>query len=156
MFSSMAQLVMEHGEGLEHVETNDLPIATILEKLDKKRQWSFPVVFNQLNHLRGELLQGRMGCNRKCRDMLVGRLDAAKNEMNKKFGNWDRKHKGISVGLVVSTLDSYASPKWRDPDEKGRVHSRDCSIKSLMQPTFNEIKEEFKKAKLTDFQAKKV
>ncbi|KAM5379181.1 hypothetical protein ACJA88_005741 [Fusarium oxysporum] len=137
MFSSMAQLVMEHGEGLEHVETNNLPIATILEKLDKKRQWSFPVVFNRLNHLRGELLQGRMGCNRKCRDMLVGRLGAAKNDMNKKFGNWDRKHKGISVGLVMSTLDNYASPKWRDPDEKGRAHSRDCSIKNLMQPTFN-------------------
>lgn len=32
MFSSMAQLVMEHGEGLEHVETNNLPIATILGK----------------------------------------------------------------------------------------------------------------------------
>ncbi|KAF5649224.1 hypothetical protein F25303_4761 [Fusarium sp. NRRL 25303] len=60
-FSSMARLVLEHGEGLEHVDTQDLPIAMIFEKLDKQRQSLVPSIYRRLGELRKDLLNRRTG-----------------------------------------------------------------------------------------------
>ncbi|KAJ0154187.1 hypothetical protein HZ326_3407 [Fusarium oxysporum f. sp. albedinis] len=156
MFSSMAHLVLEQGEGSEHVDTRNLPIAVIFETLDKKRELALPFVYKRLSNLRGDLLNSRIGCSPQCRYMLLGALESNKHGMHKALGSWDYEHKGVSVGRVLDALNSFPSPEWKDPKEKGQVHSRDCNVKTLMQPAFDKIREDFKKVKLADFQAKKV
>ncbi|EXL96569.1 hypothetical protein FOIG_10950 [Fusarium odoratissimum NRRL 54006] len=156
MFSSMAHLVLEQGEGSEHADTRNLPIAVIFETLDKKRELALPFVHKRLSNLRGDLLNSRIGCSPQCRHMLLGALESNKHDMHKALGSWDYEPKGVSVGRVLDALNSFPSPEWKDPKEKGQVHSRDCNVKTLMQPAFDKIREDFKKIKLADFQAKKV
>ncbi|KAL5618117.1 hypothetical protein FOVSG1_000339 [Fusarium oxysporum f. sp. vasinfectum] len=156
MFSSMAHLVLEQGEGSEHADTRNLPIAVIFETLDKKRELALPFVHKRLSNLRGDLLNSRIGCSPQCRHMLLGALESNKHDMHKALESWDYEPKGVSVGRVLDALNSFPSPEWKDPKEKGQVHSRDCNVKTLMQPAFDKIREDFKKIKLADFQAKKV
>ncbi|PNP79989.1 hypothetical protein FNYG_06686 [Fusarium nygamai] len=155
-FSSMARLVVEHGEGSEHVDTQDLPIAVIFGKLDQIRKPLVPSIFQRLGELRKDLLNNRTGCGRECRNMMLGTLHADKHDMQKELGSWDYAHKGVSVARVINTLISYPSPEWKDLKEKCSVHSPNCSVKALMKPTFDKIREDIRKIKLADFQAKKV
>ncbi|EWG36152.1 hypothetical protein FVEG_00292 [Fusarium verticillioides 7600] len=155
-FSSMARLVVEHGEGLEHVDTQDLPIAVIFGKLDQIREPLLPSIYRRLEELRKDLLNNRIGCGRECRNMMLGTLHGDKHDMQKELGNWDYAHRGVSVARVMDLLNSFPSPEWKDPKEKCLVHSQNCSVKALMKPTFDKIREDIKKIKLADFQAKKV
>ncbi|KAF5559493.1 hypothetical protein FNAPI_4712 [Fusarium napiforme] len=139
-FSSMARLVLEQGEGAEYVDTQGLDIGVIIERLDKERELLVPFIYRKLGQLRADLLNKH----------------GNKHDMQKELGSWDYAHKGVSVARVLDLLDNYPSPAWKDPKEKCSVHSQDCSVKALMKPTFDKIREDIKKIKLADFQAKKV
>ncbi|RKL46026.1 hypothetical protein BFJ72_g2935 [Fusarium proliferatum] len=54
-FPDMAMLIWKHGEGLDLVKTYDLPLAEILENLDKKRQEAIKTVLGELDNIIGEL-----------------------------------------------------------------------------------------------------
>ncbi|KAF5978144.1 hypothetical protein FCOIX_6124 [Fusarium coicis] len=139
-FSSMARLVLEQGEGAEHVDTQDLDIGVIFERLDKERELLVPLIYRNLGQLRAGLLNKH----------------GNKHDMQKELGSWDYEHKGVSVARVMDLLNCFPSPSWKDPKEKCPVHSQNCSVKALMKPTFDKIREGFENIKLADFQAKKV
>ncbi|KAF5604851.1 hypothetical protein FPCIR_704 [Fusarium pseudocircinatum] len=139
-FSSMARLVLEQGEGAEHVDTQDLDIGVIFERLDKERKLLVPLIYRKLGQLRADLLNKH----------------GNKHDMQKELGSWDHGHKGVSVARVMDLLNSFPSPSWKDPEEKCPVHSQNCSVKALMKPTFDKIREGFENIELADFQAKKV
>ncbi|KAF5720461.1 hypothetical protein FMUND_4283 [Fusarium mundagurra] len=155
-FSSMARLVVEHGEGSEHVDTQDLPIAVIFEKLDKQREPLVPFIYRTPEHVREDLLNWGFGCSYECRSMLFGSLVTGMHDIQKNLGSWDGdEHKGVSVARVMHYWNLIET-EWKDLNEKSPVHSPHCNIKAIMQPTFHKIREDFKNIKLADFQAKKV
>ncbi|KAF4338698.1 hypothetical protein FBEOM_7404 [Fusarium beomiforme] len=156
LFSGMSQLVAKHGEGLDHIETCDLPIVgEILEQLNDKRNSYIGSVFERLHFLGKELGRDRMGCSRKCRNMTLGTVNNNRHDMNKRLGTWNPPYDGVSITDVIDTLKSFGSTDWKDPDEKLPIHPRKCSFESLMQPTYDAIKEDLKKINITDFQRKK-
>ncbi|EXK96548.1 hypothetical protein FOQG_03552 [Fusarium oxysporum f. sp. raphani 54005] len=145
-----------NSEGLDHVDTHDLPIAMLLEKLEKKRKWSLEVFSDRLVFLRAELLARSFGCSDKCRCILLGAIDAAKYDMHKRLATSGPPYSGISIGHIDDIWDYIDLPDCREASEIKRGSPRCCSLQKLMSPTFDKIFDEFGKIKITDFQAKKV
>ncbi|KAF5688932.1 hypothetical protein FDENT_4648 [Fusarium denticulatum] len=155
VFSSMAYLVLEKGEGLEHVSTYNLPIAMILRKLNDKRVWALNLVYRNLGPLRKQLHDGRRACSTQCKYMSLGALDSHREAMKKEFGSWEYTAKDRSVYRVRSLLGKFPSLEWKCLNDKDKAHPKGCSIEGYMESTFKEIEESFTQIQLSDFKAKK-
>ncbi|KAF5676265.1 hypothetical protein FCIRC_7186 [Fusarium circinatum] len=154
-FSSAAYREVYHTQGMDLIDTHDLPVAMLLEKLEEKRKWSFEFFTARLATLRTELRERREGCNHKCRCILLGALDAAEHEVHKQLVTSGLPYDGICISSITTRWEDIDSPDCRDSSERKRGHPRRCGLNKLMQPTLDEIIAEFSKIEITDFQAKK-
>ncbi|KAH7269269.1 uncharacterized protein BKA55DRAFT_531926 [Fusarium redolens] len=98
-FTSAAYREVRNSEGLDHVDTHDLPVAMLLEKLEKKRQWALELFCAKLVTLRAELREGRVGCSHKCRCILLGAIDAAEYDMHQELTTSGPPYSEISIAL---------------------------------------------------------
>ncbi|CVK84799.1 uncharacterized protein FMAN_01726 [Fusarium mangiferae] len=155
-FGKAAYREVYHSQGMDLIDTHDLPVAILLEKLEGKRKWSFEFFTARLATLRDELLELRVGCNHKCRCILLGAIDAAEHEMHKRLMASGLPYDGISISHVAEIWEDIDSPDCCDSSERKRGHPRDCSLRKLIQPTFDEIVAEFSKINFSAIQAKKV
>ncbi|KAG5755434.1 hypothetical protein H9Q69_001894 [Fusarium xylarioides] len=153
-FGRAAYREVYHSQGMDLIDTHDLPVAMLLEKLEEKRKWSFEFFTARVTRLRVKLLEKSLGCNRECRLMLLGAIQEAEDEMHKQLVTSGLPYHGISI----SAIDDIWEHIEESPDcpESKRGHPRHCGLKKLMKPTFDEIIAEFRKIKITDFRAKKV
>ncbi|KAF5971427.1 hypothetical protein FBULB1_9231 [Fusarium bulbicola] len=69
-FHRAAYREVYHTQGMDLIDTHDLPVAMLLEKLDEKRKWSFEFFTARLATLRTELRERREGYidSSDCRD----------------------------------------------------------------------------------------
>ncbi|KAF5647612.1 uncharacterized protein FTJAE_1668 [Fusarium tjaetaba] len=153
-FSRRCYIWARSSQGMDLVDTHDLPVAELLKKLEKKRQWSFDLFTAKLVSLRANLREDLVRCNSKCTCMLLGALDAAEDRMQKKFGISGPPYSGVPMMEIDTFWEDIDSPDCRDSSESKRGHPR-CSLDLLIRPTFDHIVEAFGRIKITDFQAKR-
>ncbi|SCV33221.1 uncharacterized protein FFB14_04396 [Fusarium fujikuroi] len=155
-FNRAAYGHLRYSQGLDLVDTHDLPIAMILEKLAKKREWSLETFSAKLVSLRTDHLDIRAGCDRRCRHILLGAIQDAEYTMHNKLVISGPPYYWISIGEINDIWENIDSDDCRDSREIKRGFPRPCGLKKLMNPTFDEIVAEFSKINIADFQAKEV
>ncbi|KAG9508097.1 hypothetical protein J7337_001657 [Fusarium musae] len=143
-------------QGLELVDTHDLPIAMILEKLAKKREWSLETFSAKLDTLRADHLELGAGCDPRCREILLGAIQAGEYKMNNKLVVSGPPYHWISIEEINDIWEDIDSADCRDRWDIKRGLPRPCGLKKSMKPTFDEIVAEFSNINIADFQAKKV
>ncbi|XEU97720.1 hypothetical protein FSHL1_003006 [Fusarium sambucinum] len=148
-FTQLATLAVQDGLVLTDVTTGDLPIASILENLEAQRKSSITRFIIALAELEKELTNGKVGCNKKCRSMMIGSLILEKQNypdlrLKKKI-----VFKKVSLSELIAAVDAFSSIEWIDPASSSHPHQ--CNLTKFMEPIIKNIQDEIKLLKLSGF-----
>ncbi|KAF4447873.1 hypothetical protein F53441_8623 [Fusarium austroafricanum] len=150
-FSRMAAWYLRTGQGIDLVETYDLPVAAILAKLDLKRRAFINEILTILNAIAKQHRLGKMTCKIfECRAMVYGSMQIGISEMKSANPLLDSPlYKGYSVADVISLVKQFPHTNWRLLSQQS---AHQCSVRSLMAQTFTNIEKGMGQSKLSDFQ----
>ncbi|CAG7561254.1 unnamed protein product [Fusarium equiseti] len=109
--SKTACLAVKNGHGLCHIETYDLPIAGMLDTLDRERVKAIHRLLSELKDLTGKLLGDRLGCHHKCRSLLIGSL-AREYHKSPSLNIKDGKYDGLSLQNAINTRNAFFDVDW--------------------------------------------
>ncbi|KAH7114094.1 hypothetical protein EDB81DRAFT_824085 [Dactylonectria macrodidyma] len=148
---AMTELALRHGEG--PIETPDLPIAGILEKIDEKRQDLIDQLFNALDDLRDSLSKGEDVCSYECSSMLLGSLVKEMYKIRHISPPATRPYNGYSVAGLMQRMSDFRLPVWyslKDLSPKGRnMHC--CNLVKKIQPIVSDVEKKITDFRLEDF-----
>ncbi|GKU20859.1 unnamed protein product [Fusarium langsethiae] len=109
VLSPMSKLLLREGIGLSYIHLGDLPLSSILEKIDAKRQELIGRLMTGLYGLRNELLT-KMSChlgNRRCSTLMLGSLIRKLHKLELLDTPAVTPYSGHSVsGIVAETVES--------------------------------------------------
>ncbi|CEI63875.1 unnamed protein product [Fusarium venenatum] len=148
-FSRLATLVVQDGLALADITTDDLPIATILENLEAKRKSSIVRFINALAELEQKLTHGKLGCNEKCRSMMIGSLILEKQKYPDLILKKEIDCRRVSLSGLITAVNAFSSIEWIDPASRSRPHQ--CNPTKFMEPIIKSVQDDAKLLKLSDF-----
>ncbi|KAM0551759.1 hypothetical protein ACHAPJ_008327 [Fusarium lateritium] len=134
LFSKMARFIVQRGQGLEFVKTNNLPVAAILDKVDEKRREVIDRILAGLDDL-AEKLMNSEGCGHECSSMMLGALMRERKKMNQLDLPLTSPFTGYSVTHVQAMVKGFRSTKWSTPEQRDGVEHQ-CTIQKKMQHLF--------------------
>ncbi|KAF5971426.1 hypothetical protein FBULB1_9230 [Fusarium bulbicola] len=143
-FSNLASFVIEHGEGLDLVNSNELPVITMLEKLDAKRQEYISKIITRLDELTEELLDGRAGCGHRCSSMLLGSLLRERRDLPLLDPELQSPYTGYSVYKYVKKIYAFRVMDWGYMGWVGSATAHRCTILTTMGPLLKTIDDDIK------------
>ncbi|KAF5628783.1 hypothetical protein F52700_7875 [Fusarium sp. NRRL 52700] len=149
-FSKLASFVIEHGEGLELVKSNELPVRTILEKLDAKRQECIAKIITRLNELTEELLDGRAGCDHRCSSMLLGSLLRERRDLPLLDPDLQSPYTGYSVYKYSLKISAFRAMDWGYMGWAESATAHRCTILTLMEPLLKTIDNDIKNFNMSE------
>ncbi|KAJ4060463.1 hypothetical protein NW761_002509 [Fusarium oxysporum] len=144
-FDKLASYIIENGEGLCLIKPHDIPINSVLDKLDAKRQDCIAKIVNRLDELSDELLDGRTGCDHRCSSMLLGSLLRERHDSALLNPAMPSPYTGYSVHEFIKKVICFRVMEWgRYP-----ATSHGCTIMALMQPSIHRIENEMRSFKIS-------
>ncbi|KAH7231445.1 hypothetical protein B0J15DRAFT_505963 [Fusarium solani] len=151
-FECMTELALRHGEGL--VETTELPIAGILERIDEKRQNLISRLLEAIDNLRSSLCNDEDVCSFECSSMLLGSLMKEMHKISRLGPLPTKPYNGYSVEGLLQRISNIRSPQWyalRDlSSHKGR-NRHSCNLMQKIQPILDDTEKRLHGWKLEDF-----
>ncbi|KAH7015927.1 hypothetical protein EDB80DRAFT_865306 [Ilyonectria destructans] len=106
----MAKLTPRCGES--PIDTTDLPIADILEKIDHMRQDLIDHLFDGLNNFCDSLCQGDDTYSYERSSMLLGSLMKEIHKLGHLTPSATRIYHGYSVADLMKRISDFQLPKW--------------------------------------------
>ncbi|KAF5604850.1 hypothetical protein FPCIR_703 [Fusarium pseudocircinatum] len=143
-FSKLASFVIEHSEGLDLVNSNELPVKIILEKLDVKRQECIAKIITRLDELTNELLDGRAGCDHRCSSMLLGSLLRERRDLPLLDPDLQSPYTGYSVYKYSLKISAFRVMDWGYMGWEGFATAHRCTILAMMEPLLKTIDDDIK------------
>ncbi|KAM0402780.1 hypothetical protein ACHAPZ_004272 [Fusarium culmorum] len=143
LFSNMIHLTLIYSEGLTQIDTADLPLGSILDKIDKERQSLILYYILSLEKLEERLIK-EDGCPMKqdpeCTALTLGVLMRAGRKMTESAGHLEQPFDGHCVASVLDMITDIKEPSpphddiFRHHGSKWNRTSYPCCIGGRIHP----------------------
>ncbi|PNP79990.1 hypothetical protein FNYG_06687 [Fusarium nygamai] len=143
-FSKLASFVIEHGEGLELIKSNEHSVTVILRTLDNKIQECITKILTRLDELADELGDDRAGCDHRCSSMLLGSLLRERKSLPLLDPVLQSPYTGYSVYEYAKKISAFRVMDWGYMGWGQSTTAHGCTIITLMQPLLKAIDDDIK------------